>query len=179
MTKHAAFEGCQFLVYLFRLTQSCLLLLVGIGCVAKLRHAFSLSLTGLIDGSLIAMEGEIVFERHGGSIVHRRCCYRLAVEEGFQIGITHPEQRTLGWHSAKLIVEHNDRTEGDDLATKLYINLIIIDTFLQIVEFDIGRRNVAIIHMQAIVFLFIIDLLVVEHGFDSHTRGVAERFLPI
>ena len=59
------------------------------------------------------------------------------------------------------------------------VSLIVIGALLQIIQLHLSRRNVAVIHAQLAIFLFVEDVVVVKHCLYLHTSRIGKHLVAI
>ena len=166
-------KSFQFTLYLHLLFLECRVIL------AILSQRTSEHVCRLVYLSLISVHGEIVVEGHNGSIIEIAGHHGLLVEERFKIAVFNPEKRIFGCFSTKVIIPHHHRTKAYNLTTESGIGLVIIGTLLEVIHLYLSRRDIAVVHSDLTIFLFVEDVIVVENGFHGHLCRIAEDLIAI
>ena len=94
--------------------------------VAHLCQGLAQHVGGLVNLALITVEREEIVHAHRGGIVQIAGHDRLTAEEGFQIGILHPEQGIFGGLATEIILPHHHWTQGQHLAAEGGVGLVEI-----------------------------------------------------
>ena len=172
-----------------------LLLQEGVGGTVLLQ-GLVLHVGGHVDVTLVVVGGEEVVHRHFGSVVEVTGHHILSTKVGLDIIVLHPEEGEL----LHVLVLHrlfffvfthvtsdgeligctvHHRTECHDAAMISGGVLVVVGTLLHKVAEHVGRRDVGLIHLDAVAIDQVGNFLTVEHVLEVEAVALVEMLQTI